>query len=79
MVDSSAVIAVFRQEHDADHIARRIATDDDPVMSAANLAETSIVLRGLKDIPAERAGLEISWSGILNQRRCAYPAHLVRF
>lgn len=55
VVDSSAVIAIFRQERDADHIARRIATDDDPVMSAANLVETSIVLRGLKDIPAERA------------------------
>lgn len=55
VVDSSAVIAIFRQEHDADHIAHRIATDDDPVMSAANLVETSIVLRGLKDIPAERA------------------------
>jgi ribonuclease VapC len=55
VVDSSAVIAIFRQEHDAGHIAHRIATDDDPVMSAANLVETSIVLRGLKDIPAERA------------------------
>ena len=55
VVDSSAVIAIFRQEHDADHIARRIATDDDPVMSAANLVETSIVLRGLKDVSAMRA------------------------
>ena len=48
VVDSSAVIAIFRQEHDAEDFARSIATDDDPVMSAANLAETSIVLRGLK-------------------------------
>ena len=55
VVDCSAVIAIFRQEHDADDYARRIATDDDPVMSAANLVETSIVLRGLKDIAPERA------------------------
>ena len=55
VVDSSAVIAIFRQEHDAEDFARSIATDDDPVMSAANLVETSIVLRGLKDIAPERA------------------------
>jgi ribonuclease VapC len=55
VVDSSAVIAIFRQEHDADDYARRIATDDDPVMSATNLVEISIVLRGLKEIAPDRA------------------------
>src|ERR1700730_4493980 len=50
VVDSSAIIAIFRQEEDAEDYARSIATDDDPVMSAANLVETSIVLRGLKKI-----------------------------
>jgi ribonuclease VapC len=55
VVDSSAIVAIFRQEHDAEDYARRIATDDDPVMSAANLLETSIVLRGLKAVTAERA------------------------
>lgn len=50
VVDSSAVIAIFRQEEDADQYARSIASDDDPLMSAANLVETSIVLRGLKKI-----------------------------
>jgi ribonuclease VapC len=55
VVDSSAVIAIFRQEGDAEHYARSIATDDDPVMSAANLVETSIVLRGLKKIAPEKA------------------------
>jgi ribonuclease VapC len=55
VVDSSAVIAIFRQEDDAGDYARRIAADDDPVMSAANLVETSIVLRGLKKIDPERA------------------------
>jgi ribonuclease VapC len=55
VVDSSAVIAIFRQEHDAEDFSRSIATDDDPVMSAANLVETSIVLRGLKEIAPERA------------------------
>ena len=55
VVDSSAVIAIFHQEHDANDYARRIATDDDPVMSAANLVEISIVLRGLKEIAPDRA------------------------
>jgi ribonuclease VapC len=55
VVDSSAVIAIFRQEDDAAHFARRIADDDQPMMSAANLVETSIVLRGLKDIAPAKA------------------------
>src|SRR6185312_4187317 len=55
VVDSSAVIAIFRQEVDAEDYARSIATDPDPVMSAANLVETSIVLRGLKQVAPERA------------------------
>lgn len=55
VVDSSAVIAIFRQEDDAADFARHIAADDDPIMSAANIVETSIVLRGLKKIPADKA------------------------
>ena len=55
VVDSSAVIAIFRQEQDAESYARRIAADDDPIMSAANLVETSIVLRGLKEIAPQKA------------------------
>jgi ribonuclease VapC len=55
MVDSSAVIAILRQEEDALGFARRIAADDDPVMSAANLVETSVVLRGLKRIAPDKA------------------------
>jgi ribonuclease VapC len=55
VVDSSAVIAIFRQQDDAEDYARNIAADDDPVMSAANLVETSIVLRGLKKIAPETA------------------------
>jgi ribonuclease VapC len=55
VVDSSAIIAIFRQEDDAEDYARSIASDDDPVMSAANLVETSIVLRGLKRIAPKRA------------------------
>ena len=55
VVDSSAVTAIFRQEDDAENYARSIAADDDPVMSAANLVEISIVLRGLKKIAPEKA------------------------
>ena len=55
VVDSSAIIAIFRQEDEATQYAQRIISDDDPVMSAANIVETSIVLRGLKKISPERA------------------------
>jgi len=55
VIDSAAVIAIFRQEDDAEDYARSIATDDDPIMSAANLVQISIVLRGLKKIAPEKA------------------------
>lgn len=55
VIDSSAVLAIFRQEDDAAHYARCIASDDDPIMSAANILETSIVLRGLKKIAPDKA------------------------
>lgn len=54
VVDTSAILSIFRQEQDAVVFASRIADDSDPVISAATLVETSIVLRGLKQItPAE--------------------------
>jgi len=55
VIDSSAVVSIFRQEADAADHAQRIGEDDQPVMSAANLLETSIVLRGLKLIAGEAA------------------------
>lgn len=55
VVDSSAIIAIFRQEDDAVRFAQGIASDDDPIISAANIVEISIVLRGLKKIPPEKA------------------------
>ena len=55
VIDSSAIIAIFRQEEDAAHYAQCIATDDDPIMSAANVVETSIVLRGLKKVAPDKA------------------------
>jgi len=55
VIDSSAIIAIFRQEDDAVHYAQSIATDDDPIMSAANVVETSIVLRGLKKVAPDKA------------------------
>ncbi|MEO8318881.1 MAG: type II toxin-antitoxin system VapC family toxin [Bradyrhizobium sp.] len=88
VVDSSAVVAIFRQEDDAAHYAGRIAIDDDPIMSAANIVETSIVLRGLKKISPGKAEqwLDdfIKTAGIriepvtLEQARAARSAH-VRF
>ena len=49
VVDSSAVIAIFRQEDDAAHFAKRIAIDDDPLMSAANIVETSHCLTRIEE------------------------------
>ncbi|NVN88108.1 MAG: type II toxin-antitoxin system VapC family toxin [Rhodopseudomonas sp.] len=55
VVDSSIVVAVYRQEADAERCALGIASDDQPIMSAANVIETSIVLRGLKMMPPAEA------------------------
>ena len=55
VVDSSAAIAIFRREDDAADFAQRIAADDGPMMSAANIVEISIVLRGLKKIAPDKA------------------------
>lgn len=55
VIDSSAIIAIFRQEDDAAHYAECIAGDADPIMSAANVVEASIVLRGLKKIAPDKA------------------------
>jgi ribonuclease VapC len=86
VIDSSAVIAIFRQEADAAHHAGLIANDDDPVISAANMVEASIVLRGLKKISADRverwldefietAGIRIE-PVTPDQARIARSAHL---
>ena len=55
VVDTSAVVAIFRQEPDAARHAQRIEEDDQPLMSTANVVEVSLVLRGLKRIAADRA------------------------
>ena len=86
VIDSSAVIAIFRQEADAAHYAGLIANDDDPVISAANIVEASIILRGLKKISAdgaerwldefiETAGIRIE-PVTPDQARIARSAHL---
>ena len=55
VVDTSALIAIFRHEDDARRCAQAIATDEEPLMSAASLVEASIVLRGLRQIPPKKA------------------------
>ncbi len=55
VIDTSAIVAIFRQEDDAAWHAQRIGEDDQPVMSAANLLEVSMVLRGLKQVSADEA------------------------
>jgi ribonuclease VapC len=55
VVDTSAIVAIFQQEEEAAHYVQCITTDNDPVISAASIVETSIVLRALKKAPSDRA------------------------
>lgn len=55
VVDTSAVVAIFLQEADAADIAIAIAQDEEPTISAATVVETSLVLRGLKQISPAKA------------------------
>jgi len=72
VIDSSAIVAIFRQEDDALRYAQSIAGDDDPTMSAANVVETSIALRGLKKIAP--ASAEIARArGKFNDPRTRLP------
>lgn len=55
VVDTSAVVAIFRQEAEAAHYVQCITTDNDPIISAASIVETSIVLRAMKKTPSDKA------------------------
>jgi len=64
-VDTSAIVTIFNREAEAERFLTRILADDDPVMSAASLLETSIVLRGLDRKSASDAELDEFISGSL--------------
>jgi len=64
-VDSSAIVAIFMREAEAEHFLARILADDDPVISAASLLETSIVLRALDRQNASDAELDGFVAGCL--------------
>ena len=64
-VDTSAIVAIFNQEAEAGRFLTRILADDDPVISAASLLETSIVLRGLDRRRASDAELDAFIAGSL--------------
>jgi ribonuclease VapC len=49
IIDSSALVAVFREEPDADRFKIAIATADKRRISAANFVETAIVVDRLHD------------------------------
>ncbi|WP_448190092.1 type II toxin-antitoxin system VapC family toxin [Azospirillum sp. sgz301742] len=54
VVDTSAIIAIFRREPDAPVIAGKLENADVAVIAAAGVLEASIVLRSLKGLfPAE--------------------------
>lgn len=48
VVDTSVIVAIFKIEPDAQKLANAIASDPTPIISAANVVECSIVIRGAK-------------------------------
>ena len=48
VVDTSAIVAIFKVEADAQQLAQAIERDPAPVMSAASVMECSIVIRAAK-------------------------------
>lgn len=65
IVDSSAIVAVVRDEPDAEGYVRALASSDSSKMSAANWFETSIVIDSARDPVASRRFDEIiEWARI---------------
>jgi ribonuclease VapC len=68
IVDTSALVAILKQENDAESYADALAHADELLLSAANYLETSIVIDGQQDPVASRqvdnlitkAGIEIA-------------------
>lgn len=54
IVDTSALVAILRDEADADDYTLALARVDDPRMSAANYLETGIVIDSERDPVASR-------------------------
>ena len=88
VVDSSAIIAIFAKEPDADVYSQRIAADGHPIISVPSVLECSIVIRSARELsPAQSeewldefllsAGTTIENLG-LDDLRLARAAH-VRF
>jgi ribonuclease VapC len=48
VVDSSAILAIYLAEPDAEQYALAIESDAEPIISAASVLECSIVMRGRK-------------------------------
>ena len=55
VVDTSALVAIYLGEPDAEALAARIAGDEDPVMSVASFLECTMVLRAKKRIAGAEA------------------------
>lgn len=55
VIDSSAVIAIYLGEPELAAMAARIAADDNPTMSVANVLECSMVIRARKVVSDDEA------------------------
>ena len=65
IVDSSAIVAIVRNEPDAERYVRALATSASAKMSAANWPETAIVIDSARDPVASRRFDEIiEWARI---------------
>jgi len=54
IIDTSAVVAILRDEPDAETLARAIEADDDRRMSAVSYVEAAVVIDGSRDPVASR-------------------------
>ena len=85
MIDTSALLAIFLREPEAERFALAIEADVEPLLSAANLLEAAIVMRAKRqptlaeaepwlDALLERAGVAVE-PVTLDQIRIARLAH----
>jgi ribonuclease VapC len=49
IIDTSAIVAILRSEHDADRYATALASATEPVMSAGTYLETAVVVDANRD------------------------------
>ena len=79
IIDTSALIAILRNEAEAEQFADAIASADGPAISAATYLETAVVIDSQKDPVASRQlDLLLEAAGILIEPVTAAQAQIAR-